>query len=494
MAKEEQYRKIAKNTAVLGGAQLVQMLVTLIRAKAIAVLLGPFGVGMNSLILSALSVMQQVSSVGIYQSGVREMAVLAGESDWEYRLAKFRKLFLRLSLICAVAGTIFMGVLSPLFSFVLFDSFRYTAWLAVVSLALFFMGLQSGYGVIMQATGHLGLITRATAVGAVAGLLVAVLFYFWLGVQGIVPAIVAGYAAFYIAYRHFEHKIGFAKVRQVTNEDLVKQSKPILKLGVMLMLSAMAGTLFAFALNLVINRIGSTEEVGYYQSAASIVTQGMSVTSIVLASDFFPRLSSVYTDTNRMQQLIKQQADVLLYTIAPVSVLLIVLAPCIVWALLSPAFSVVAGLLQLMAIALVFKVMWITMSYIMLAKGDKKGYFLFDALLGNGANFVFSIVGFYGWGLNGLAAAYVAGSVFMVILLWFVTKKRYGATLPGTDLLKMTGLAVYMAVTYLVVTYTKGAVYYTTAGLLSVWMAAYAVLQLDKRIKFSELLKNKFRK
>lgn len=93
-------------------------------------------------------------------------------------------------------------------------------------------------------------------------------------------------------------------------EEFFNQSKPILKLGIVLMLSAIAGTSFAFALNLVINRLGSTEEVGLYQSAASIVTQGMSITNVVLASDFFSRLSAVHMDTFRMQNLIRQQVDI----------------------------------------------------------------------------------------------------------------------------------------------------------------------------------------
>lgn len=492
--RQDQYRKIAKNTVILGSAQIVQMLVTLVRAKVIAVLLGPFGAGVNSLILSALSVMQQVSSAGIYQSGVREMSVIAGTVAPEQGLAKFRKLFLRLSFLCGMAGVVVMALLSPLFSYLLFDNYQYTIWLAIVSFALFFMALQNGYGVMMQATCNLGLLARATIVGAIGGLLAAIgLFYFW-GLYGIVPAIVAGYVAFALAYRHFEHKIVFPKVETYAKEEFFNQSKPILKLGIVLMLSAIAGTLFAFALNLVINRLGSTEEVGLYQSAASIVTQGMSITNVVLASDFFSRLSAVHTDTFRMQNLIRQQVDILLYTIAPISVLLIVFAPFIVWLLLSPQFILVTGLLQIMSMALVFKVMWITMSYIILAKGDKKSYFLFDALLGNGINFLLSVAGFYFFGLDGLAWSYLAGSLLMVALLWGVTKKRCGATLSGMDLLKMTGLACYLLLTYLLAMFAKGTVYYVTMGVASVAIIVYSAAQLDKRIKIWELIKNKLMK
>lgn len=487
--KEEQYRKIAKNTLVLGSAQIIQMMVTLIRAKAIAILLGPFGAGLNSLILSALSVMQQISSVGIYQSGVREMSVVIGTSDSQENSAKFRRCFLRLSLICSTAGVVVMVLFSPLLSFLLFGSYQYTVWLMLVSLALFFMGLQNGYGVIMQATRHLGLLTRATTVGAVAGLLVAVPLFYFVGLHGIVPAIIISYAAFYISYRYFERKIVFVQANECTKSEFIEQGKPVIKLGIMLMLSAIAGTLFAFVLNLVINRIGSTEEVGLYQSAASIITQGMSITNVILASDFFPRLSAVYTDVNQVQNLVKQQTEILFYILAPVSVLIIAFAPFIVWLLLSPQFVLVADMLQIMAFALVFKGFWVMMSYIMLAKGDKKGYFLFDALLGNGTNFILSVVGFYWGGLQGLAVAYCAGALFMVILLWRVTKKRIGITLPTTDLLKGAVFAGYMLLTYFVAIYATGIMYCSLMGLISGLIIVFSIVRLNKKMKFKEWIK-----
>lgn len=490
MSEKNEYRIIAKNTVVLGSAQVVQMLVTLIRAKVIALLLGPIGAGVNSLILSALSVMQQVSSLGIYQSGVREMSVVKGYND-ESKLAGFRKIFLRLSCICGVGGVFIMFLLSPLFSLLLFDNLQYTWWLAFMALALFFMALQSGYSVVMQATQNLGLMARATMTGAVGGLILVIPLFFLMGIYAIVPAIVIGYAAFYFSFRYFEHKIPFAQVKKVANSEFVAQSKPILKLGIVLMFSVLMTVILAFVLNLFINHWGSVEEVGIYQSAASIITQGMSIANIVLASDFFSRLSVVHTDSGQMRSIINKQVDILLYTIAPISILIIALAPFIVWFLLSPQFALVAGLLRIMSLALVFKVMWLIMSYIILAKGDKKGYFVFDALLGNGINFLIAVIGFYFGGLNGLALAYLAGAVFMVVLLWFVTKHRCGVTLMTRDLLKMGGLAIYISGAYFVTVCVKGILGNIVLGIVTVLLVGYSVIQLNKKMNFVEVMRNK---
>ncbi|MCB5172146.1 oligosaccharide flippase family protein [Bacteroides fragilis] len=285
MSQEEQYRRVAKNTVTLGGAQLVQMGVTLIRAKIVAILLGATGMGINSLMLSVISVMQQVSAVGIYQSGVREMSVIAGEN--KQKLSKFRKIFLLLSLVCGLGGMLLMILLSPLLSLLLFNNFDYMWWLALGALTLVFMALYSGYSVIMQATQNVGLMAKSSMAGAVLGLVLIIPLFYFFGIFAIIPAIILNYAAFYLSFRYFEHKIDFDRVCQYTKKEFLTYSGPILKLGVILMASMIATTFFSFMLNLFINRFGSIEEVGLYQSAASIITQGMLIINVILASDFF---------------------------------------------------------------------------------------------------------------------------------------------------------------------------------------------------------------
>lgn len=493
MSQEKEYRKVVKNTITLGGSQLVQMAVTLIRAKVVAILLGATGVGINSLILSVLSVMQQVSSVGIYQSGVREMSVISGEYQDRNRLIKFRKIFLSLSLICGLGGALLMILLSPIFSLLLFNSYNHTVWLIIASLTLVFMALHSGYGVIMQATQNVGLIAKASMVGGVSGLIFAILLFYFFRLEAIIPAIILNYATFYLSFRYFEHKIGLNTISKYTRYEFLVCSKPILKLGVILMASMIVATLFSFILNLFINHYGSLEEVGLYQSAASIMTQGMLIVNVILASDFFPRISIVHSNNIEMKKLIKQQTNIILFIIAPISVLIISLAPIIVWLLLSPQFKPVIGLIRIMGIALIFKSIWMMMSYIILAKGDKKSFFLFDALLGNGINVILSIIGFYYGGLKGLAFAYLAGAIFMVTLLFSITKKRYRCSLDINDLLKIAGLSLYLITTYLIATKVQNTAGYCILSAVCILINCYSLIQLNKKIDIIELIKNRFK-
>lgn len=487
------YKKVVKTTAVYGSSQVVQMIVLLLRTKLVAILLGPTGMGINSLILSAISIIQQVSSVGIFQSGVREMANLQNQPDPK-PLAKFRKAFLRLTLYCGVFGTVLFLVLAPGFSYLSFENFGYTGWFALASLTLLFMALQNGRGTIMQATQNLGLMAKGTMAGAIIGLVIAATFYLTLGIYGIVPAIIMGYVSYYFTFKYYEKKIPFEPVDRPTKEEFKDTSKPVLKLGFVLMLSFMLMTLFIFFLNVFISNMGSVDDVGFYQSASSICTQGIIITNALLASDFFPRLSAIHTNFKEFRYTINQQAEIMLYIVTPISVLMIALAPLIVKVLLSSEFGIVVQLIQVMSISLIFRTIWIVLGYTILAKGDKKTYFTFDAILGNGLNFIFSIVAFYFWGLKGLSIAYVVGSIFVVALLAVIVKLKYGFTFERKLILQFLLFCTLILFSFIASWYFEGISYYLSLIFVMVITIVYCFLQINKKTQLIQALKNKFQK
>src|SRR5690606_30077475 len=75
------YGQILKSTAMIGGSSLVNVAFSVLRMKAIAVLLGPGGVGLMSLYTSMADLTQTLAGLGIQASGVRQIAEAAGTGD-----------------------------------------------------------------------------------------------------------------------------------------------------------------------------------------------------------------------------------------------------------------------------------------------------------------------------------------------------------------------------------------------------------------------------
>jgi len=68
------HRQIFKSTALIGGTQVINMGIGIVRTKALAMLLGPAGIGLAGLYTSAVGIVGAMSGLGINASGVRQIA------------------------------------------------------------------------------------------------------------------------------------------------------------------------------------------------------------------------------------------------------------------------------------------------------------------------------------------------------------------------------------------------------------------------------------
>src|SRR4051812_13416014 len=75
------YGEILKSTALIGGSTVVGIFFGIIRTKAMALLLGPAGVGLMGLYASIIDVAQSLAGMGVQSSGVRQIAEASGSGE-----------------------------------------------------------------------------------------------------------------------------------------------------------------------------------------------------------------------------------------------------------------------------------------------------------------------------------------------------------------------------------------------------------------------------
>ena len=79
MSHQSSYRQVFKATSLFGGVQVITVLTTIIRSKFVALFLGPVGMGISSLLVSAVTLVNTISGMGLNYSAVRDIS-LANES------------------------------------------------------------------------------------------------------------------------------------------------------------------------------------------------------------------------------------------------------------------------------------------------------------------------------------------------------------------------------------------------------------------------------
>ena len=421
---QSSYKSIAKASATFGGVKVIEIIVTIIKTKVVAILLGPEGMGVQSLFNSTFSMITQFSSLGIFQSSVRDISQAHQAGD-EKQISNIVNIVKKWIWIVALLGAIICIGGSKFLSQYVFGSSEYTWQFILLSLAVLFASLSYGNITIMQGRRQLTSLAKASLIGASLSLIATIPLYYFLGVKGIVPAFVTGYLTMYVVNSYFVRKVKLVDGDVISLKEAIVGGFGIVKLGLILMFSNVLMTIFAFTTNLFISKYGTIADVGLFQAAFSVTYGNLIVLIAIMNSDYYPRLSAIHKDKIKVNQIVNQQIELLLLVISPITILLIMAAPLVVQILYSNEFVRIVPMLRWMSIALIFRVVWHSLSYVILANGDKKTYFIYDGLLGNGINFIINILAYYYLGLKGLAISFVLGAIFMSIILTIITYIKY---------------------------------------------------------------------
>lgn len=489
MDKDPSYKNTLKSTVVFGGAQAVQMIITVLRAKIIAIAFGSHGMGINAIFQSTISVISSFSSFGIFQSAVRDISQ-EYESGNKPKFNETRLVFKRLVLGSAILGLLFCLIGSFKLSRIAFQNSDYTIHFLILSIGIFFTALSNGETVLLQSTRKLTFLAKSSLLGALISLLLSIPFFYYFGIIGIAISISSSSLILFLTQLFWTRKLKFDKSIKLSLRDTTQASVPIIKLGTILMLGTVILTGFTYLTNVFIGRYGNINDIGYFQGISSITNQSIAIVIAILASDFFPRVSSVYKETELVKKMVNQQAELVSLIIGPISVILIVFAPLIVKLLLSQEFLIMVPFLRLLAMTLLFKGIWLIMSYIILANGDKKAYLIYDSLIGNGFLFLSNILSYKFWGLNGLVISSFFTCLFVAIILTIVVKSKYNVFVDKKFTKVFIIIMAIIFLTYANVSIFTGIIQYCLSFLLLLIICFYSLIILNRSINFSSKIKS----
>lgn len=485
------YKKMVKSTAIFGGAQIIQMFVAILKVKFIALFQGSEGVGFNAIFQSTIAVITSFSFFGIFQSATRYISH-AQESGDKMHLSLIHNIFNRLALIAGILGFLICVLGSYWISELSFNNDNFRIYFALLSLSILFTSLSNGEMVLLQATKNLNNLAKASIIGAIVGLAAGIPMCYFLGTMGIVLSIISSSLALYLSQLYYSRKIDLVKIDDLKWNQIIEHGAPIVKLGIVLMISNVTITLFTYLTNIYISRFGKIEDVGLFQGASSITNQSIAIIIVVLASDFFPRLSAIYNDKAEVKIIVNEQLELVSLIIAPIIVVLIVFSKMIITILLSKDFLVVAPMLRWMSLSLLARGVWLTMSYVILANGDKKTYFLYDALIGNGLLFILNIISYKFWGLQGLAISFLVGSVLGSFILYIIVKIKYEFNFSVGFIKTLTVLLIMVVFAYVIITFFEGWFRFGLSALVIGLIVTFSFVILNKRIGLVQMLKARF--
>ena len=424
---QQSYRKVLNATSLFGGVQFINIILRLIRSKAIALLIGPIGMGISNLLLTTMELINGLTNLGLERSAVKDIS-LANTNSNSKSVAITISILKKLVWLTITVGVILMVLSAPWLSEIAFGNKDYTISFRWISIALLFKQLSSSQLAILQGLRKLKSLAKANLLGNFIGLLITLPLYYYYKIDAIVPAIIiATFMSFIFTY-YYSHKLDIKSVT-ISRKEAVSEGKGMINLGVMLSLSSLITLLVAYIIRIYIGSANETEElglidVGLYSAGFVILNSYVGIIFNAMGTDYFPRLSEIANDIKKLRKTVLEQATVAILLITPIIVVFLACAPFIIVILYSHEFSPIVAMVTWGILGMIFKAVSWSMGYMIIAKGDSK-VFIKTAIGFNTILLSINIIGYHFGGLEGVGISFFIYYIIHFIAIRIITYYRY---------------------------------------------------------------------
>lgn len=425
MAKEDKdsYGQVLKYTGLLGGVQVFYVLMSILRNKATAVFIGPWGMGMAFVYSKAAEFLCSATNFGLGISSVRRLAELHERGE-RRAVEQYVKLIRSWTLITALLGLVACVALAPVLSRRMLGDYHSTKGFLLLSPTVFLLTMLGGELAILKGLHEL---RRMAGVSVLVGLvttLSTVAIYALMGLHGVLPVLLTTSAVTFLlnlraTTRLYPYRVGLRSMH------LLRRGTHLVRLGAAFTLAGLVGAGADFAIASFISQSASPHAVGLYGAGFTLIVSYARIVFVAMDADYYPRLSAAGEDVRRRNVIINRQIDVLVLLMAPFLILFSLFLPLVVRIIYTEEYLIVVSMAVYAMSYMFFKAVYTPVAYLPLARGDSMTYFLMETAY----YVVFVLAVTAGYALKGLSGAGIGLSVanlFDLLALTTVYGLRYG--------------------------------------------------------------------
>ena len=436
---DDSYGHVLKYMSLFGSVQGLTVLVNLVRNKAVALLLGPQGMGLLSLLNASVNFISQSTNFGLSASAVKHLSenvdgcnsVNSTKRLDDERIRHYVSVLRSWELLTAVIGMVACVVIGPMLNDATFSWGDHTLHFMLLAPAIGMMAVTGGEMAILKAMRKLRTLAVMQVYTVIATLLLTIILFYYFGQSAIVPVIVLSTGVSCAMVLWFSLRLFPLRLHGYLS--LLREGLPMVKLGMAFVVAGAFGSGAELLIRSYLNVNAGLDDVGLYNAGYMLLITLGGLLMASLDADYFPRLSAVNSNQTEVNTLANQQIEVGLTLAMPVSVVTILFSPIIVPMLLSSEFLPIVPMVQVASFSLLFKVIAVPLSFQTLSKGDALSFVLLE-MVTNIVMVVFLIVGYNYNGLHGMGMAITLMWVAELLIVYFYTRWRYGFRFSGKTL------------------------------------------------------------
>lgn len=416
------FRSLFKSTMVLGSSSAATVAIGILRVKAMALVVGPAGVGLLGALSAVASLGTTIAAVGSDTAATRRIALNRHDPA---TMARTRAVLMAIAIVHGLASVAALYFGRFEIARLVFGTEIYADEVALLGIAVA-LSLMAGLQIAqLQGLGRAAAVARIAVSSSLIGTAIGLLAVWHWGIAGIIVLVVAQPALAAIVAYGCTFRLAPVEAADVRAAWLAMDWWRIVSQGGAYMLSYVLLAMVPLAIRAVLIRVLGMEAAGHFHASwtMSVIYVGFLLNA--MSSDYFPRLTALVTDRRAAVSLVNDQVQLGLAIGGPILLVMLAAAPWIVPLLYSKAFQPAVEIFQWQALGNLMKIAGWPVAFIAMARGRSVQFFLIEL--------AWSVVFFTGavWGLPylGLAATglgFAAGCVVYFVLQWAVASATFG--------------------------------------------------------------------
>ncbi len=452
MMSQSSHSQILKSSALIGGASAISLALGAVRMKAMALLLGPAGVGLLGVYTAICDLVRSIAGLGLNTSGVRQIAEAAGSGD-RRRIARTVWTLRRVAMVSGLLGALLLVAFRQFIAQVTFGNVEQARWILLLALAVLFAEVSAAQASLVQGMRRIGDLARINVLGAFYGMVlgVGVVWFFWrqgMPERGVVPSIVCVTGMSILTSWWYARKVRVEQVRLRLSE-IVVEARALLRLGLVFMSTTLMAMGVAYVIRLILVRQLGVEAAGQYQAAWSL--GGVYIGFIVQAmgADFYPRLTAVAQNRSECNRLVNEQVEVGLLLAGAGVAATMAFAPWVIRLFFSNEFAAAEEVLRWICLGMLLRVASWPLGFILVARGEA-GRFFWTELIANMIQLGLVWVCVKWHGVKGAGMAFFALYVVYLTGIYIVVRRLTGFRWTAANRRLALGYGVAVALVFVV--------------------------------------------
>jgi PST family polysaccharide transporter len=416
------YHRILKSTSIIGGASFVNIVISILRTKVLAVLLGPVGVGLASLFNGLMTTASTFATMGMGAVGTRQIAEAYSKDDARTIVVARRALFWGTILLACAGGLVVWSLRSVLAVHALGNA-SYSGAIGWLSIGVALSVAGASQAALIQGMRRIGYIARLNVFGATLSTVVGIGIIWRWGKAGVVAYVLVVPLASFVIGHIYVSKLPKAGTESVSLQELSREWKMLLRLGLALLGGGLVSSLAQLWIRIDIARVLGTHSLGQFQAAWAISMTYVTFVLGAMATDYYPRLTGVIHDAKAAARLVNEQTEIAMLLSAPVFIAMMAMAPWVIHLLYTSSFTPAIEILRWQVLGDVLKVPSWPLGFLILAAGDGITCFMTEAaswIVITGL--ITGLVPVFGLPITGMA--YLAMYVMYLPLVYWLARRR----------------------------------------------------------------------